>query len=47
MDCVGHGTHVSGIIAAEDKENPSANGVAPDVTLYACKYDKLKLIELV
>ncbi|KAJ3103356.1 hypothetical protein HDU97_010194 [Phlyctochytrium planicorne] len=33
MDCWGHGTHVSGIIAASDVENKGIEGVAPNATL--------------
>ncbi|KAJ3115154.1 hypothetical protein HDU96_001120 [Phlyctochytrium bullatum] len=33
MDCQGHGTHVSGIIAANDVENRGVEGVAPNATL--------------
>ncbi|KAJ3211293.1 hypothetical protein HDU67_004635 [Dinochytrium kinnereticum] len=42
MDCWGHGTHVSGIIAADDVENKGATGVAPGATLgvlFGCNGD--------
>ncbi|KAJ3307189.1 hypothetical protein HDU76_004687, partial [Blyttiomyces sp. JEL0837] len=35
MDCAGHGTHVAGIIAAQDVEKRGAEGVAPKATLGA------------
>ncbi|NQY81133.1 MAG: S8 family serine peptidase [Candidatus Caenarcaniphilales bacterium] len=37
LDGFGHGTHVAGIIAAEDSNNPDYNGIAYDSKLIAMK----------